>query len=39
MRVAGAMADVAIDASSGCETYVANAAETGAAVIEPTAST
>ena len=39
MRVAGAMADVAIDASSGCETYVANAAETGAAVVEPPAST
>ena len=39
MRVAGAMADVAIDASSGCETYVANAAETGAVVIDPTAST
>ena len=35
MRVAGAMADVAIEASSGCETYVANAAETGAAVVEP----
>ena len=39
MRVAGAMADVAIDASSGCETYVANAAETGASVMQPLAST
>lgn len=39
MRVAGAMADVAIEASSGCETYVANAAETGAAAVEPSAST
>lgn len=37
MRVAGAMADVAIDASTGCETYVANAAETGATVVEPLA--
>lgn len=39
MRVAGAMADAAIEASSGCETYVANAAETGAAAVEPPAST
>ncbi len=39
MRVAGAMADVAIDSSSGCETYVANAAETGASVLQPLAST
>ncbi len=37
MRVAGAMADVAIDVSSGCETYVASASETGAAVMEPLA--
>ena len=37
MRVAGAMADVAIDTSSGCETYVASASETGAAVMEPLA--
>ena len=36
MRVAGAMADIAIEASSGCETYVANAAEHGAAAVEPT---
>ena len=35
MRVAGAMADVAIEISSGCETYVANAAENGAMVVEP----
>ncbi len=34
MRVAGAMADVAIEMSSGCETYVANAADHGAAVVE-----
>lgn len=33
MRVAGAMADVAIEASSGCETYVASAAQSGARVI------
>lgn len=39
MRVAGAMADAAIDASSGCETYVASAAETGAEVMELLAST
>ncbi len=39
MRVAGAMADAAIDASSGCETYVASAAETGAEMMEPLAST
>ena len=39
MRVAGAMADVAIESSSGCETYVANAAETGASAIERAAST
>lgn len=39
MRVAGAMADIALEESSGCETYVANAAETGATVLEPVAST
>ena len=37
MRVAGAMADAVIEASTGCETYVANAAKTGATVIEPAA--